>query len=251
MIKHILITGASSGIGKACAERFAKEKNTHLILCGRRKERLVTLQQALESQYACQVTILAFDIQDKQDIQDNLQRLNVSHLDLLLNNAGLSLGKESALLSQMDDWERMVDTNIKGMMYMTKFCLPLLTKSNTPHIINIGSIAGINPYEGGNMYCASKAAVKSFSEALRIDLLPQKIKVTNIQPGAVETEFSEVRFKGDQQKAKKVYEGMTPLTGEDIADIIFYTATLPAHVCINELTVTPTHQANAYYTYRE
>lgn len=246
MNKTVLITGATSGIGKACAEKFASN-NYNLIITGRRKDRLAVIQQQLQQAHGIKVLTLCFDIQIKEDVFSQVASLPAEWqtIDILINNAGLALGRDPFDKADMDDWETMLNTNVHGLLYASRACLPWLKKSKQPHIINIGSIAGKEVYENGNVYCASKFAVDAISKSMRIDLLPYGIKVTAIQPGAVETEFSTVRFKGDEQKAGAAYTGYTPLTATDIADTVYYCCSLPAHVCINDLVITCTQQANA------
>ncbi len=243
----ILITGATSGFGKAIAEKFAAHQ-WNCIITGRRKEKLLTLANELTTRFHNKVLPLVFDVQHRAEVSEQLGQLPAEwqSVDLLVNNAGLALGRESFDQASLDDWDTMINTNVKGLMYVSKAIVPYMVKRNQGHIINIGSIAGKEVYAGGNAYCASKHAVDAISKAMRIDLLSHKIKVTAIHPGAAETEFSLVRFKGDAAKAAQTYEGFTPLHPEDIADIIYYCATLPAHVCINDLVVTPTAQANSY-----
>lgn len=252
MSKIILITGATSGIGKACAEKFAKEGNK-LIITGRRKERLLELKEQLERHYNVPVLVLNFDVRHREEVEEILALRDDSWkpVDILINNAGLALGKNYFQDASMEDWETMIDTNVKGLLYVTRAILPEMVSRNRGHIINLGSVAGDEVYEQGNVYCATKAAVDSISTAMRIDLLKNSIKVTNIKPGAADTEFSLVRFKGDAAAAEKVYQGISPLTGEDIADTIYYTTTLPAHVCINDLTITCIDQANGVYINRK
>jgi 3-hydroxy acid dehydrogenase/malonic semialdehyde reductase len=246
MQKNILITGATSGIGKACAEKFAAQ-HYNLVITGRRKERLESIRQELQQQFGIKVLALCFDIQQKDEVFKQIQSLapEWQTIDMLINNAGLALGRDPFDKADMDDWETMLNTNVHGLLYATRACLPWLKNSNQPHIINIGSIAGKEVYENGNVYCASKFAVDALSKSMRIDLLPYGIKVTAVQPGAVETEFSKVRFKGDEQKAGAAYIGFTPLSAADIADAVYYCSSLPAHVCINDLVITCTQQANA------
>jgi NADP-dependent 3-hydroxy acid dehydrogenase YdfG len=247
----VLITGATSGIGKACAEKFAAAKND-LIITGRRQERLEELKTALETAHSIKVFTCCFDVRDKDAVFGSINNLPAEwkNISILINNAGLALGKDSFEEADMDDWETMLDTNVKGLIYVSRAVLPFMMEKNKGHIINIGSIAGKQVYEKGNGYNASKFAVDALSKGMRIDLLKYNIKVTGIHPGAVETEFSMVRFKGDKDKADATYKGITPLTGADIADIIFYCSSLPAHVCINDLVVTPTQQADSYYFFR-
>jgi NADP-dependent 3-hydroxy acid dehydrogenase YdfG len=247
MSKIILITGASSGFGKATATKFAAG-GWNVILTGRRKEKLEALAKALESNYGIKTLCLNFDVQDKKAVFDNLQNLPTEWqaINILVNNAGLALGRDSFENANLEDWETMIDTNVKGLLYASKAVLPMLIKEKG-HIINIGSTAGKEVYKDGNVYCASKHAVDAISKAQRIDLLQYQIKVTAIHPGAADTEFSVVRFKGDAEKANAVYTGYTPLMAEDIADTVWYVANTPAHVCINDLVITCTAQANSMY----
>ena len=247
MSKIILITGASSGFGKATATKFAAG-GWNVIITGRRKEKLEALAKALEANYGIKTLCLNFDVQDKKAVFDNLQNLPTEWqaINILVNNAGLALGRDSFENANLEDWETMIDTNVKGLLYASKAVLPMLIKEKG-HIINIGSTAGKEVYKDGNVYCASKHAVDAISKAQRIDLLPYQIKVTAIHPGAADTEFSVVRFKGDAEKAKAVYTGYTPLMAEDIADTVWYVANTPAHVCINDLVITCTAQANSMY----
>jgi NADP-dependent 3-hydroxy acid dehydrogenase YdfG len=247
MSKIILITGASSGFGKATATKFAAG-GWNLILTARRKEKLDELAKALETTYGIKTLSLIFDVQDKKAVFDNLQNLPTEWqaINILVNNAGLALGRDSFENANLEDWETMIDTNVKGLLYASKAVLPMLIKEKG-HIINIGSTAGKEVYKDGNVYCASKHAVDAISKAQRIDLLPYQIKVTAIHPGAADTEFSVVRFKGDAEKANAVYNGYTPLMAEDIADTIWYVANTPAHVCINDLVITCVAQANSMY----
>jgi NADP-dependent 3-hydroxy acid dehydrogenase YdfG len=247
MSKIILITGASSGFGKATATKFAAG-GWNLILTARRKEKLDELAKALEAKYGIKTLCLNFDVQDKKAVFDNLQNLPAEWqaINILVNNAGLALGRDSFENANLEDWETMIDTNVKGLLYASKAVLPMLIKEKG-HIINIGSTAGKEVYKDGNVYCASKHAVDAISKAQRIDLLPYQIKVTAIHPGAADTEFSVVRFKGDAEKANAVYTGYTPLMAEDIADTVWYVANTPAHVCINDLVITCTAQANSMY----
>jgi 3-hydroxy acid dehydrogenase/malonic semialdehyde reductase len=263
MNKIVLITGATSGFGEACARKFAAAGGYQLILTGRRKERLTALQQELEGSAAgsgqtqgnplpvVKVLPLVFDVRDKEAVDAALGQLPEEwrKIDLLINNAGLALGRDFFDEASMDDWETMIDTNVKGLLYVSRATLPYLTKQKG-HIINLGSVAGKQVYEKGNVYCASKFAVDAISQSMRIDMLRHGIKVTVIHPGAADTEFSEVRFKGDMTQAKKIYEGYTPLHAADVADAIFYCASLPAHVCINEMIMTCVAQADAIYFYK-
>jgi 3-hydroxy acid dehydrogenase / malonic semialdehyde reductase len=243
MNKTVFITGATSGIGKACAEKFAAN-NFNVIITGRRKEKLEALKQTLEKNNNIQVTTLCFDIQNKNEVFESIEKIKNSAIDILINNAGLALGKDPFDEAEMHDWETMMQTNVNGLLYITRALLPQL-KIAKGHIVNIGSTAGKEVYENGNVYCASKFAVNALSQAMRIDLVKHSIKVTSINPGAVETEFSVVRFKGDEAKAKSAYIGYEPLVAKDVAETIFFACTLPAHVCINDLTMTCTQQANS------
>lgn len=251
MKKIVFITGATSGFGEACAHKFA-QNNYDLILNGRRVERLEALKQKLEEQYKVSCYLLPFDVQNQQAVFDSINSLpeQWKQIDVLINNAGLALGKDLFQDAQLNDWTTMIDTNIKGLLYVSKAVVPFMIPRKKGHIINLGSTAGKETYEGGNAYCATKAAVDSVSKGMRIDLVRHHIKVTAIHPGAAETEFSMIRFKGSEEVAKKVYEGFHPLSAEDVADIIFYTASLPPHVCINDLVVTCTQQANSFITDR-
>lgn len=246
MNKIALITGATSGIGYASAEKFA-QNNYDLIITGRRKERLDAFSSELSSKYGIDVLTIAFDIRNREAVELNITSLKDKwkNIDVLVNNAGLALGLSTIDNGDIENWETMIDTNIKGLLYMTKFVSKLMITNGKGHIINVGSIAGKEVYPNGNVYCATKHAVDALTKATRIDLLQYGIKVTQIAPGAVETEFSEVRFHGDKKRAKEVYKGFQPLTGKDIADVIYYVTTLPAHVNINDLLIMPTAQANA------
>jgi 3-hydroxy acid dehydrogenase / malonic semialdehyde reductase len=247
MKKTVFITGATSGFGEACAYKFARD-NYNLVLNGRRQDRLEKLQKKLEGQFKVSCYLLPFDVQDQEEVFKSVNRLpdEWKQIDVLINNAGLALGKDPFQDADLADWDTMIDTNVKGLLYVSKAVVPLMIPRKKGHVINIGSTAAREVYQGGSVYCASKAAVESISRGMRMDLLPYHIKVTAIHPGAAETEFAMVRFKGEEEKAKKVYEGFKPLSAEDVADIIFYTASLPAHVCINDLVVTCTQQANSY-----
>lgn len=251
MPKIVFITGATSGFGKACAEKFAAN-GYDLILNGRRTDRLEAISTELENKFNIAVLQLPFDVQDQKAVFDSINSIpeDWQQIDVLINNAGLALGRDFFDEADLDDWNTMVDTNIKGFAYIAKAVLPFMTKKRSGHIINMGSVAGKQLYEKGNMYSATKYAVDALSQAMRIELLRHNIKVTAIHPGAAETEFSEVRFKGDKEIAKKMYEGFTPLTAEDVAEVIYYCATLPPHVCINDLVITCTQQANAIYFHR-
>jgi 3-hydroxy acid dehydrogenase / malonic semialdehyde reductase len=248
MKKTLLITGATSGFGEACARVFAAN-NYQLIINGRRRDRLEKLKAELEQEFQSSCHIAAFDVQDRDAVFSSIESIpqDFKSIDVLINNAGLALGRDLFDQASLDDWDTMIDTNLKGLLYVTRAVIPSMIERKQGHIINVGSIAGKEVYERGNVYCASKSAVDAISRAMRIDLLAHHIKVTAVHPGAAETEFSLVRFKGAEDTAKKVYEGYTALSAEDVANIIYYTASLPAHVCINDLVVTPTQQANAYH----
>ena len=246
MNKTALITGATSGIGRAVADIFAENKY-NLIVTGRRSERLQELKAALEQQYGISVLALCFDVRDNDEVVRNIASLPVEwrNIDVLVNNAGLAVGLNHIQDGVLDDWERMIDTNIKGLLYVTRAVSPLMVARNSGHIVNICSVAGKEVYENGNVYCATKHAVDALSKAMRIDMLRHNIKVTNICPGAVETEFSIVRFKGDTQRAAGTYKGIEPLTGRDIAECIYFAVSLPKHVCINDMMIMPTAQADS------
>ncbi len=252
MKKTVFITGATSGIGEATARAFADE-GCNVIITGRRYERLRELKKEIEAEYEVEVVPLGFDIRDKHQCEAAVESLPEAfrHIDILVNNAGLAAGLEHIDEGDTNDWEAMIDTNIKGLLYITRLVAERMVLQGSGHIINIGSIAGTQPYESGSVYCASKHAVHALSQAMRIDLLSYGIRVTEIRPGMVETEFSLVRFHGDQERADNVYKGVTPLTGDDIAEAILWAAGQPAHVNINEIVIMPTQQANAYYTCRK
>ncbi len=246
-----MVTGATAGFGKAIAVIFAKN-GYNVIITGRRKERLDELEKELLSFGKIKVLSLNFDVRKQSDVSSVIDKLpeEWKAIDILVNNAGLAVGMSHIDAGVIDDWDRMIDTNIKGLLYVTRAVSPLMVKRNTGHIFNIGSIAGLDAYENGNVYCATKSAVTSLSRSMRIDLLKNNIKVTNIAPGMAETEFSIVRFKGDKEKADSVYKGFDALTADDIAGVIYYCASLPAHVCINELVITPTQQASVNHNFR-
>lgn len=252
MNKIVLITGATSGIGKACTEKFTAS-GYNLIITGRRKERLESLKKELEKKYPVEVMTCCFDVQEREAVFAAINKLPAAwkNIDLLINNAGLALGRDSFDTANLDDWDSMMHTNVDGLLYVSRAVLPAMIKNKKGHIINLGSVAGRDVYENGNVYCASKFAVDAINRSMRIDLLKYGIKVTSINPGAVETEFSLVRYKGDKEKAAAAYEGYIPLTPEDIADTIYYCATLPDHVCINDLTITCLQQAGIYYFFKK
>lgn len=251
MKQTILITGATSGFGKAMAEKFAAA-GWNCIITGRRSDKLTAIAKDLETKHGIAVLPLVFDVQNREAVFNALNNLpeQWQQIDVLVNNAGLALGRDSFENADLDDWDTMLDTNVKGMMYVSRAVLPYMIKHKKGHIINLGSVAGKEVYKDGNGYCASKFAVEALSRSMRIDLLQHKIKVTAIHPGAAETAFSLVRFKGDESKAKAIYDGFTPLYANDIADIAFYCATLPENVCINDLVVTCTAQADAIYFHK-
>jgi NADP-dependent 3-hydroxy acid dehydrogenase YdfG len=252
MSKIILITGATSGFGKATAEKFAAN-GYDLILNGRREDRLTELCHSLERKYNIASYTLPFDVREQKAVFDAINGLpeEWKKIDVLFNNAGLALGRDHFDEADLEDWNIMVDTNVKGFAYVAKAVSQLMVARKHGHIINMGSVAGKLVYEKGNMYCATKYAVDALNHAMRIDLLEHNIKVTGIHPGAAETEFSLVRFKGDEATAKKIYDGLIPLTPEDVAGVIWYCASLPPHVCINDLTITCTRQADGIYFYRQ
>lgn len=248
MNQIVLITGATSGIGKACAERFAAG-GFNLIITGRRQDRLDALKKSIEDQSGVKVLPLCFDVQNREAVNAAIEGLPADwkKINILVNNAGLALGRDSFEDADMNDWETMLDTNVHGLLYVSRAVLPFMIGQKGGHIINMGSVAGKEVYEKGNVYCASKFAVDAISKAMRIDLLKHGIKVTSINPGAVETEFSLVRFKGDASVAASAYDGLTPLTAADIAETVWYCASLPPHVCINDLSITCLQQAGTYY----
>lgn len=253
MNKTALITGATSGIGKACAIRFA-QGGYDIILTGRTKEKVSKAQrEILELCPNIEVYPLIFDVRDNAAATKAIASLpeDWREIDVLVNNAGLALGLDSEFEGNLDDWEIMIDTNIKGLLYMTRLVVPMMVTRRCGHIINIGSVAGDAAYANGNVYCATKAAVKALSDGLRIDLAHTPLRVTNLKPGLVETNFSTTRFHGDTQRAEKVYKGIKPLSGADIADVAFYAASAPAHVQIAEVLILPTHQASGSVIYRE
>ncbi len=245
MNKVALITGATSGIGKATALRAA-EAGFNIIITGRRSDRLEQLAREIQEK-GVEVLPLHFDIRQQTAVQQAIENLtgNWRNIAVLVNNAGLAVGVSPIQEGVLDDWERMIDTNIKGLLYITRAVAPLMIANNAGHIVNLASIAGKEVYPGGNVYCATKHAVDALSKAMRTDMLKHNIKVTNIAPGMVETEFSIVRYKGDEEAARNVYKGMTPLTNEDIADTILFAITRPPHVCLNDIVIMPTAQANS------
>lgn len=252
MEKIVVITGATAGIGEACAIKYAGA-GYNLVITGRRQDRLQKLSAQLEQQFNVNVLPLVFDVQKKEDVERYLGQLPEAwqQVEILINNAGLALGRDLFEEADVDDWETMLNTNVHGLLYVSRAILPYMIRLGKGHIINMGSVAGKEVYERGNAYCASKYAVDAIGKSMRIDLLRHNIRVTNINPGAVETEFSQVRFKGDKEKAAATYTGLKPLTGADIADTVFYCTQLPPHVCINDLVITCTQQAGTYYFYKQ
>jgi len=244
MQKTCFITGATSGIGEACAKKLA-ENGCNLIICGRRIDRLESLKRLLESKFNSKIFILNFDITNSNEVFGKINNLpdEWKSIDILINNAGLALGLNSIIDGEIGDWSKMIDTNIKGLLYVTKSILPFMIAKGNGHIINIGSIAGKVTYQNGNVYCATKAAVDALSKAMSLELLKKNIKVTQILPGAVETEFSTVRFKGDSERAKKAYLGFKPLSAEDVADAIYYAVYVSDSVNIAEIFITPSVQS--------
>ncbi|MEO7769244.1 MAG: SDR family NAD(P)-dependent oxidoreductase [Ferruginibacter sp.] len=251
MNKIVLITGATSGIGEACAKKFAADGD-HLIITGRRSGRLDELKNTLRKDFSVKILSLVFDVQDRKAVEDTFANLPVEWqaIDILINNAGLASGRDSFENADMNDWETMLNTNVHGLLYVSKAVVPFMIARKRGHIINMGSVAGKEVYENGNVYCASKFAVEAINRAMRIDLLKHSIKVTGIHPGAVETEFALVRFKGDEKKAAATYNGIVPLSPGDVAETIFYCTQLPAHVCINDLVITCIQQADALYFHK-
>lgn len=242
--KIVMVTGATSGIGEACAKKFA-QGGYNVIITGRRKEKLDTLKKELEGMGA-EVLAMQFDVREREAAKKAVEFLKDkwAKIDVLINNAGLALGLDKEYEGDFDDWDTMIDTNIKGLLNMTRFVVPAMVERNEGHIINIGSVAGDAAYANGNVYCATKAAVKTITDGLRIDVAESNVRVTNLKPGLVQTNFSNVRFHGDDARADNVYKGVKPLTGDDIADVAFYAASAPAHVQIAEVLVLATHQAN-------
>lgn len=248
----IFVTGATSGFGKAIAQLFAKN-GYNVIINGRRKERLDELEAELTKEYNVKVHKLPFDVREQKAVQAAIDGLPAEwkNIDILVNNAGLASGLSDIQVGSIDDWDAMIDTNVKGLLYVTRAVAPLMTARKSGHIINISSIAGKEVYPKGNVYCASKHAVDALNKAMRIDMLPYNIKVTSINPGMAETEFSIVRFHGDKERADNVYKGLTPLYAEDVAETVWFAASRPAHVNINELIVMPTAQATSRDVMRE
>lgn len=250
--KIVLITGASSGIGEGCARKFASQ-GSDLILNARNVEKLNALKRELESEYGVRVCLLPFDVRDRQAAASALDSLPAAWqaIDVLVNNAGLVIGVDKEFEGNLDEWDIVIDTNIKGLLSITRLVVPGMVERGCGHIINIGSIAGEAAYPGGSVYCATKAAVKALTDGLRIDLVDTPLRVTNIKPGMVETNFSVVRYRGDKPAADDFYKGIRPLTGDDIADTVYYAASAPAHVQIAEVLLMPTHQATATISYKK
>ena len=251
MRKIALITGATSGIGEACARKFA-QGGYDLIITARREDILNSLKAELEAAGA-KVKTLVFDVRDANAAKNAVESLEGEwqKIDVLINNAGLALGLDKEYEGNIDEWSTMIDTNIKGLLTMTRLIVPGMVSRNEGHVINIGSVAGDAAYAGGNVYCATKAAVKAITDGLRIDVAESAVRVTNLKPGLVETHFSNVRFRGDNERAHNVYKGIKPLVGEDIAEVAFFAASAPKHVQIAEVLILATHQANGSYIYRE
>lgn len=249
--KTIFITGATSGIGEGCARKFAA-MGSNLILNGRNTEKLESLKKELTAQ-GVEVLTLPFDVRDRKAMQQAVDSLQDQwkHVDVLINNAGLVIGMDKEHEGSLDEWDIVIDTNIKALLAMTRLIVPGMVERGCGHVINIGSIAGDAAYAGGSVYCATKAAVKALSDGLRIDLVDTPVRVTNIKPGMVETNFSVIRFRGDQDKADAVYKGIRPLTGDDIADVVYYAASAPAHVQIAEVLIMPTYQATGTVCHRQ
>lgn len=247
-----MITGATAGIGAACAQLYASNQY-NLILTGRRDHLLQTLRNKLENQHGIKVLTLCFDVRNKESVEEELGKLHDdwANIDVLINNAGLAKGFSDIQEGSIDDWETMIDTNIKGLLYVSRQIMPLMIKQHKGHIVNIGSIAGKEVYAKGNVYCATKHAVEGITKAMRMDLLPHKIKVSAVCPGAVNTEFSKVRYDGDEEKAEAVYDGYQPLKAEDIAEAVYFVTSRPAHVNVNDLLIMPTAQANTSNLLRE
>ena len=252
MRKTALITGATAGIGEATARLLAKN-GYDIIITGRRKERLDHLKKELEENTDARIHALHFDVRDRQAVEQAIDSLPAAWqtIDVLVNNAGLAAGFAPIQEGDIADWEQMIDTNVKGLLYVSRKVLPGMVERRSGHVVNISSIAGKEVYANGNVYCASKFAVDALNNAMRIDLVDYGVKVTSVNPGAVETEFSLVRFKGDEEKAKNVYKGIEPLHAEDIAEVVLFALNRPDHVNINEIIVTPKAQANAFYIHRE
>lgn len=250
--KIVLITGASSGIGKSCAKKFAELK-ANLIITARRKEQIEKLSHELSDKHKIKVLPISIDVRNFTTVKSFYENLKPEWktIDILVNNAGLARGLDKFYEGKIEDWDEMIDTNIKGLLYVSRVVVPQMVEREYGHIINIGSTAGHEPYPMGNVYVATKFAVKALSQSFRIDLLEKGIKVTSVDPGMVETEFSKVRFYGDEQRAKKVYEGLQPLSPDDVAEAVIFAATRPKHVNINQIVLTPLAQASSNFVYRK
>ena len=249
--KIVLITGATSGIGEACARKFAAG-GYNLIVTGRSEGKLKPVVEACKA-LGAEICPMVFDVREREEVERQLEKLPKAwqEIDVLINNAGLALGLDKEYEGSVDDWDTMIDTNIKGLLNMTRLIVPGMVERNSGHVINIGSVAGDAAYANGNVYCATKAAVKALTDGLRIDVSHSAVRVTNLKPGLVETNFSVTRFHGDEEKAANVYKGIKPLTGDDIADVAFYAASAPAHVQIAEVLILATHQASGSHIVRE
>jgi len=250
--KTIFITGASSGIGKACTNLFASE-GAKLIIAARRIERIEKLSKEISEKYGTKVHVMQMDVRSRNDVREKISSIpdEFQRIDVLLNNAGLAKGFHKLYEGNIDDWEEMIDTNVKGLLYVTRQILPAMVERKKGHIVNIGSTAGHDVYLNGNVYCATKFAVNALTQAIRLDVLDRNIKVSTVDPGMVLTEFSKVRFSGDEEKANKVYEGLRPLSPKDIAEAVLFCITRPDHVNINEIILTPSAQASSNFIYRE
>ncbi|WP_426709946.1 SDR family NAD(P)-dependent oxidoreductase [Cetobacterium sp. SF1] len=247
--KNVFITGATKGIGKSTAEAFA-EKGANLVILGRTKELLEKLKSDLENKYKINVYTIECDVTKGHDLKEKIEKMPIKNIDILINNAGLALGLDKVYESSLEDYDKVIDTNIKGALYVLNGIVPLMVERNKGHIVNLGSIAGDASYYGGAVYCASKAAIKAITDGLRIELVDKNIRVTNIKPGLVETEFSKVRFKGDEERAKNTYKGIEALTPDDIAEVIVYTCNLPENLQLTEIALMPVHQADGRTVYR-
>ncbi len=250
--KQVVVTGASSGIGRACAEKCASA-GADVVLVARRLERLEALRAALEKEHGVSVHVRQLDVRDRVEVEKFSEELVSLSLqpDILINNAGLSSGLDKLQEGDFEDWDRMIDTNIRGLLNVSRFLIPMMVARNSGHIVNVGSVAGHQVYPGGNVYNATKFAVRALTEAMNVDLLGTKVRVSSVSPGAVQTEFSDVRFHGDKRRAEKVYKGYLPLTAEDIAEAVFFMVNAPEHVNILEMVVLPTAQRNVYCWHRE
>lgn len=251
-MKTAMVTGATAGIGEATAILLA-QNGYKVIITGRRREKLDALRKQIEKEYGATAFSLPFDVRNKEEVEKAIASLpdQWKEIDVLINNAGLAVGLSPIHEGEVDDWERMIDTNIKGLLYTTRAVVNGMIERGTGHIVNVGSIAGIQVYEKGNVYCATKHAVNALSKGMRIDLLQHGIRVTEVRPGLAETEFSIVRFKGDKERAKVPYSGVVPLSGHDVAEVVLFALTRPTHVNLNVVEITPSCQANSFYVFRE